>query len=379
MAPTDSQPSAAPTPEDLQMINEIADLLDDAVLHTSSPATSPSPSTKSDEAPVKVVKSQHYYRKRQKDERQYLHDQVKELSSKLSVLTAMKNLEADQCSHWEKVARTQKLGSQKAALENARLKRALEDQLKLAEALDQLLVKRPRLAVTFPTMDGIDWKLRKLPADPTRRTSCFHAMLDDAYDHVDTNFLQKGLYDSMEHHRSLDVTANATEDSIVIDVQSVAQIASNYLTCSQNFWSLLTDHEYLNLPNAHLQVLEHFGSDGVYFRHRALMPQKNPYSQLLWGVKRYFEKNRVVLVFKTVLEDQRHPPPPGLYIGNHTAAIIIEGVDEMWTCRRMCMLGQLPVEPPKQSPLSANPSHLICDFILHQITPTFDAIESLIV
>ncbi|KDO29462.1 hypothetical protein SPRG_06000 [Saprolegnia parasitica CBS 223.65] len=374
MTDTDAA-TTLPSLEDLKMINEIAELLDDAGLASASPT----PSVKSDDAPAaKIVKTQHYYRKRQKDERQYLHDQVKELSSKLSVLTTMKTLEADQCSHWEKVARTQKLGSQKAALENARLKRALEDQLKLAEALDQLLVKRPRLA-TFPTMDVIDWKLRKLPMEPSARETSFHAMLNDAYDHVDTNFLQKGLYDSMDHLRSLDVSANETDDAIVIDVQSVRQIASNYLTCSQNFWSLLSEHEYLNLPNAHLQVLEHFGSDGIYFRHRALMPQKNPYSQLLWGVKRFYEKNRVVLVFKTVLEDQRYPPVPGLYIGNHTAAIIIEAVDEMWTCRRMHMLGQLPVEPPKQSPLSSNPSHLICDFILHQISPTFDAIESLIV
>ncbi|KDO16357.1 hypothetical protein SPRG_18113, partial [Saprolegnia parasitica CBS 223.65] len=315
MTDTDAA-TTLPSLEDLKMINEIAELLDDAGLASASPT----PSVKSDDAPAaKIVKTQHYYRKRQKDERQYLHDQVKELSSKLSVLTTMKTLEVDQCSHWEKVARTQKLGSQKAALENARLKRALEDQLKLAEALDQLLVKRPRLA-TFPTMDVIDWKLRKLPMEPSARETSFHAMLNDAYDHVDTNFLQKGLYDSMDHLRSLDVSANETDDAIVIDVQSVRQIASNYLTCSQNFWSLLSEHEYLNLPNAHLQVLEHFGSDGIYFRHRALMPQKNPYSQLLWGVKRFYEKNRVVLVFKTVLEDQRYPPVPGLYIGNHTAA-----------------------------------------------------------
>ncbi|OQR97395.1 hypothetical protein THRCLA_06985 [Thraustotheca clavata] len=375
----DSVLADLPSAEDLKLINEIADLLDYAEIDQPNVSSPEHSVQSSDEAvPVKVVKSQHYYRQRQKDERKYLHEQVQELSSQLSVLTTMKSLEAEQCSHWEKVARTQKLGSQKATLENARLKRALEDQIKLAEALDQLLVKRPRLA-TFPTADVIDWKLRKLPIDDARRQTTFHAMLDDAYDHVDTSFLHKGLYDLCDNHRSLDVTTNEKEDNIIIDVQSVKQIENNYLNCSNNFWALFQNNEHINLPNAHLQVLERFGNDGFYFTHRALMPQKNPYSQYLWGVKRYFEKNRVVLVFKTVLEDERYPPVPGLYIGNHSAAIIVEAVDELWCRRRMSMLGQLPVQPPELSPLSSNPSHFICEFIMHQISPTFEAIESLVV
>ena len=96
--------------------------------------------------------AQQRYRKRQKRELDYLREQVAEMSAHLSVLKSIRSMETDQSSFWEKKARVQKLSSQKAAQENARLKEAVEEQLKIAETLDQLLVKRPKLAVR--THDG---------------------------------------------------------------------------------------------------------------------------------------------------------------------------------------------------------------------------------
>ena len=94
--------------------------------------------------------AQQRYRKRQKRELEYLRDQVAEMSAHLTVLKSIRGLETSQSSFWEKKARVQKLSSQKAAQENARLKDAVEEQLKIAETLNQLLVKRPKLAVPSP-------------------------------------------------------------------------------------------------------------------------------------------------------------------------------------------------------------------------------------
>ena len=90
---------------------------------------------------------QHRYRKRQKDERQFLRDQVQSLTAQLRQLREVKTVELASSSEWQKIARTQRVHAHQATLENTRLKRALEDQLKLANTLDQLLVKRPRLLV----------------------------------------------------------------------------------------------------------------------------------------------------------------------------------------------------------------------------------------
>lgn len=87
-------------------------------------------------------------RKRQKDELIYLRKQVAELSAHLAALTNDNATKLQHCStRWERVAQNQKMAAQQATMENARLKRSLEDQLHLATALDKLLVKRPRLAV----------------------------------------------------------------------------------------------------------------------------------------------------------------------------------------------------------------------------------------
>ena len=91
--------------------------------------------------------AQQRFRKRQKRELDFLHNQVAQLSSHLAVLKNIRGLEVSHSSYWEKMARIQKLGRQQATSENARLKRAIEEQLKAAEILNQLLVKRPKLVV----------------------------------------------------------------------------------------------------------------------------------------------------------------------------------------------------------------------------------------
>lgn len=95
-----------------------------------------------------------HIRKRQKDELEYLRNEAAELTKHLELLKTVKATEMEHTeNHWEKIARGQKMAAQKATLENSRLKRALEDQLHLATALDRLLAKRPRLAVCYSIMN----------------------------------------------------------------------------------------------------------------------------------------------------------------------------------------------------------------------------------
>ncbi|KDO20885.1 hypothetical protein SPRG_14117 [Saprolegnia parasitica CBS 223.65] len=105
-------------------------------MHAPRPmATSPSSQSPSESEPGKEESISQKYRRRQKEELKHLQEQVAQLSGHLAVLTNVKALEAEGGSEWE---------------QNSRLKRALEEQLKIAQALDQLLIKRPRLAVRPP-------------------------------------------------------------------------------------------------------------------------------------------------------------------------------------------------------------------------------------
>jgi len=88
-------------------------------------------------------------RKRQKDELAYLQQKVNELTTHLDVIKQVKIMETSNSSPWESAARKQAVESHKATQENIRLKRALEEQLEIAEALKVILIKRPKLAVRW--------------------------------------------------------------------------------------------------------------------------------------------------------------------------------------------------------------------------------------
>ncbi|OQS01554.1 hypothetical protein ACHHYP_00612 [Achlya hypogyna] len=317
------------------------------------------------------------YRRRQKEELKHLQEQVTQLSSHLAVLMNVKALEAEGGSEWERMARSQKLNSQRAISENSRLKRALEEQLKLAQALDQLLVKRPRLA-TFPTLDLDDWKLRKLCSDPERRRRSFHALVDDAHEQVDAMLLRAGLMEATEDTRHLNVTVNPRGDSIVLEAHSLRYRDCNFISNGMKCWAVWNHREGIVLPNnATLEVLEQLDENSVYCRITSYLDKMTPFIQTLGAVKRYIENDRIVFVLQTVLDDDVHAHQLGFYIGNMTATVVVVPQGPYRSMRRLCLSGQLPLEPPKQNPLCSSPRSLIRDVFLNHLRTTFDALEHL--
>ncbi|EQC27194.1 hypothetical protein SDRG_14996 [Saprolegnia diclina VS20] len=347
-------------------------------MHAPRPmATSPSSQSPSESEPGKEESISQKYRRRQKEELKHLQEQVAQLSGHLSVLTNVKALEAEGGSEWERMARNQKLNSQRALSENSRLKRALEEQLKIAQALDQLLIKRPRLA-TFPTLDLDDWKLRKLSADMDRRRSSFHALVDDAHEQVDAMLLRAGLMEASEDTRHLNVTVNARGDSIVLEAHSLRYRDCNFISNGMKCWAVFNHREGIVLPNnATLEVLEQIDENSVYVRITSYLDKMTPFIQTLGAVKRYIENDRIVFVLQTVLDDEVHPHQLGFYIGNMTATVVVVPQGPYRSMRRLCLSGQLPLEPPKQNPLCASPRSLICDVFLNHLRTTFDALEHL--
>ncbi|OQR83984.1 hypothetical protein ACHHYP_14050 [Achlya hypogyna] len=319
--------------------------------------------------------AQQRYRKRQRRELDYLHEQVVEMSAHLEILKNIRGMENEQSSYWEKKARLQKLGCQKSAQENARLKKAIEEQLKIAETLNQLLVKRPRLA-SFPTMDMVNWKLRRLPLDTTGRHACLRAILSDAYERVDTMLLRHGLFDAPNGHKTFNV--NATGNAIEMHVQAVHILPSHFLAVAMQLWSLWSDPSHTAFQSLFKsRVLETLGDDTIYAEQIETLRGAVPYMYRLSVLKRFVEDDRVVFVITTILDDAKYPPPKDQYISNDQLTLVIERVNESQSIRRLCLRGELPIAPPMGNPLTANPQHLICDFILHRMTHTFNELEKI--
>ena len=84
---------------------------------------------------------------RKKLELDFLREKVCTLQTHLSVLQNVKKMEYENGSEWEQLAREQAKLRHDACAENAELKATLEEQLEIAEALQVLIAKKPRVQV----------------------------------------------------------------------------------------------------------------------------------------------------------------------------------------------------------------------------------------
>ena len=106
-------------------------------------------------------------------------------------------------------------------------------------------------------MDVVDWKFRKMPADPSTREASFHAMIDHAYSQVESILLQKGLRDAPDGHHAINMTTPDGDDCIVIDVQSVRLLNVDFLDNANKCWSLWCEPEVATtakIPTVNIKV-----------------------------------------------------------------------------------------------------------------------------
>ncbi|KDO29449.1 hypothetical protein SPRG_05987 [Saprolegnia parasitica CBS 223.65] len=341
----------------------------------SSESTSSSDETIKADASVGPYSRQHRYRQRQKDERKFLRDQVESLSAQLEALRDAKPPE-NVSSEWETVARSQKAYAHQATLENARLKRALEDQLRLAGSLQQILSKRPRL-MRFPTMDSTRRRLRTMPIDQAMREAAFHTLMDDTYAQVESILRTKGLATAPDGHQSITLDTTSSNETIGIDCMGVRIMASDYIASAQKCWAIWCEPETRpHLPNVQIdiKILDRFGPDATYFQDLGSCGQDKPYMVMLSGMKRFYERD--VIVMKTFLEDEAYPPPPDMFIGDHTALFVLERLDDGTCRRRSCLLGCLPIQSVEIAQFADQPPMMVCDYVLHHTREVSKALES---
>ncbi|OQR97393.1 sporangia induced hypothetical protein [Thraustotheca clavata] len=322
---------------------------------------------------------QHRYRQRQKSERNTLRQQVEILESKLKALNEGKA--PREPSQWETMAQSLRASAHEATLENKRLKRALEEQIRIANSLQQILAKRPQLK-SFNNMDiTTDRLLRTMPRDLDARESMFHTILDATYAQVENTLATKGLSNAPDGYHAIDLDTTSSPDCIGIDVKIVGISDKSYVESAERFWSIFCNpNDKLDMPNANINILNRFGDDGVYFSDICAFGQDKPYMLMLSGMKRYVEKNRIVIVIKTFLDDALHPPPSGLLVGDHTALFVVEKMSDGKCRRRHCLLRLIPIKDVKEiegNPLSNQPTLQVCDYVRKHSTYTSHAIEYL--
>ncbi|KAF0682972.1 Aste57867_24985 [Aphanomyces stellatus] len=258
-------------------------------------------------------------RKRAEHEIRYLRAQVEDYERQMTLLKAAAS--SNEPCAWQVRSKRQAFERRVAEEENETLRCMLEQNKKVAEALMKIVRKRPKLADSTYLED---WRTKKLVADSVSRRASFHAMADAKYAQLESVFIQKRLVDLSEVGMHANASYDDVADNIVLDVVIVEHVDYDYMRCADMIWEMYCAPYKTELENA--TVLETFGKDAMHVKMLLRFEKFHVTVHQRFACKRYFEMDRVVVVFDTILDDELHPYPPGVYVSRETSWLVVSKI-----------------------------------------------------
>ncbi|KDO21553.1 hypothetical protein SPRG_13364 [Saprolegnia parasitica CBS 223.65] len=322
-------------------------MLDDimALTDKASPASDEARSDHSAEAaPAKRTR----VRKRQIDELKYLREKMDEYSSQLTALQQLKAVESQNSSPWEAISRRQAQARSLAEAENAKLKLAVEEQLKVTEALMRIVTKRPKLAEAA-CID--DWKVQKLPSSPVRRRNAMRSLVDAKREAMEGVFVRKQIQDAASAPMVSDVVYDAATDSVRLECSTVHELAVDYPTAVETMWEMHTITGTRTLASSQYRCLETVDATTVYYRRSFTLGAAPVEGNVIFA--RFNEPNRTVFVSETVLDDEAHPYSPNVFVSNETTWMMLEKTD-VGARVRFCASAIMPCKASRDAPSSTS-------------------------
>jgi len=194
-------------------------------------------------------------RVRASEELLYLRSKTNELHQKLDALKV--NKDSMICTKWESLARQEAIDSYKAIQENTRLKQALEQQLKVTEALEKIISKKPKF-IEASVLESCteNWHSRRLVAEPHGRQKAFHTIADEAYGRTDSILVRNKLVDEGCNMHNCNIRYNDFYRSIMLDTafRLVANVSMDL--CAQALWKIFRTEVCSELPVHAFEVSE---------------------------------------------------------------------------------------------------------------------------
>ncbi|OQR87004.1 hypothetical protein ACHHYP_20433 [Achlya hypogyna] len=319
---------------------------DDAMLADIVALTDKSSDTGSESPPAKRKR----VRKRHGDELKYLRVKMDEYTSQLSALKQLKAVESLNSSPWEGISRRQAQARSAAEAENAKLKMAVEEQLKVTEALMRIVAKRPKLTEA-PYIE--DWKVQKLTDGPDRKRA-MHALVDAKRDALEGVFVRKQIQDATDVAMHSDVLYDATNDSVRLEAAAVHDIQLDFATAVDTVWAMYYITAPRDFETSTYRCIEVLDDDTIYYRRSCSLGHQPVESNVL--MKRYVEPTRTIFISETVLEDTVSPYSPNVYISNDTTWMTMEKLSTGATRVRYCASAVLPCKAKRQDVSAPEPT-----------------------
>ncbi|OQR88750.1 hypothetical protein THRCLA_10123 [Thraustotheca clavata] len=278
---------------------------------------------------------------------------------------------------WREVAVIQGTELQLALNENKRLKEALHEQTTMASDLQKAMIKAQEFQVE-------EWKCQRLPFDCIRWMDGIEKMLAEDYDHTNSLLIRHGLCDILEEIEKTQVKRLADGSVASIDkkvhilfpnesIENVTEICTELLTTDKGLGQLIKGTQWQALDALDSSLVEKNGL--IYLTGSAKVP--GGVSHGLQGniaVQRFLEPNRVVFIFRSVLEDKRYPIKHDnvpMYIHNEVGWVVIEPDREKHGISIKSIVSCTPnLHTPNLSPVCPLAAYSASPPVLHPITKT---------
>ncbi|EQC28169.1 hypothetical protein SDRG_13996 [Saprolegnia diclina VS20] len=251
-----------------------------------------------------------------KEEIAYLRQKQLALATQLVRLTQATSIVDSDNGAWQRRAVNQQHAVQRALQENARLRELLEGQLKLVQALERVLIKRPRLSL-FPKCSALDAVL-----GIAEREASLEALFQAQYDTLEMHWVRHGLFqytDSGDATRKANIESLAFGGTMHLNSLLGTPCSLPFMALSDILWDLMTNEV---APSC--QLLEEFHPQLRYLRYdMELHDSKLPTLESRLAHRRFNEPNRVVLLTRSIVDDGVFPHTPGHLIENRATWSVI--------------------------------------------------------
>ncbi|OQS04232.1 hypothetical protein THRCLA_03523 [Thraustotheca clavata] len=340
------------TPEHIAaFLRDIPDFGIQTTIPSPPPSSSTAPSSDSDTSQPKRRNKRKQYNG-PKEELEYLKKKQTELTEELEKIQSKQELAPPQ-SIWQSRAKEQIQFAQRSIQENTRLKEMIQDQLKMIHVLDMVFKKRPKLS-QFPSGDL--WKQAILGT--TGRESTAELLLQQQYERLDSEWIRHGLYqciDRDEIMRKSFIQSAPNDEFIQLHSCGSFTMPIDFKSMADILWRFKTTPS----PASQCEIIQTFDPDTVYVREKVKLPDPNmPMVEMRSVLRRYFETNRVVFVWRAILDDQLHPHEAGYLIGNRSGWSVLQEKSEMECFMQGYITVSTPIFPPALESYQPTPGTL---------------------
>ncbi|KAF0725067.1 hypothetical protein Ae201684_016465 [Aphanomyces euteiches] len=257
------------------------------------------------------------YVNRQKLELEYLREKVEALQKQMEILGSMQTNQQQTGSEWKDLAAEQKMQTQMAFLENARLRAALQEELAFAETLAGIVRKKPKV-LDLPTTKDLQWREFKLVDDPEDRAVAFSAIPDREYNKVINTLLQRDA-DTASKKTVKSTTVKYLDDGVVpgIVIESFNRLTFpgvHFHILGFALWSFINGDigDVTAAPGMSSDTFEKLATLGdniVYMKSRWRISE-SLFAESRLLIKRFVEEGRQIVVWRNIIDDSLIPLDP---------------------------------------------------------------------